>query len=301
MTNQNILVLNQKMAPIPLQRPMRFAHNLDTTTTFSEANLEHWLETHPDELTDVNINEIDKNGKATLRNGTRGGLSGAQLLEKVRSGQVWINLRNAFDKNEAGRSLLNRAFDQLVAANPSFKAQRVYANLLISAPNARVPFHSDTPEVALFHIAGHKRIYIYPNKSPYLNDLDVERVALRETTEDLPYNPKWDEAAEVFDLAPGDAIIWPTNAPHRVDNLGTLNVSLSCEFITWSSRLRSGAHYTNGTLRRRFHLSPAPYSGLNNVSIFCRWALSLILKKLPLNKAAQLKYVEDFSMTDNLK
>jgi hypothetical protein len=298
MNNDSLLELGPEQKDGPIARPLHFKHKFADSPLFSEMSIANWLETHPEALTDVNINVIHPDGKFRIRTGSRGGLSGVELLEKVRSGEIWINLRDAFNASAEGQALLDRAFGELFAHNPSFKAQKVYANLLISAPQARVPFHADTPDVALFHICGRKRIYIYPNIAPYLSDLDMERVALRETTEDLLYDPNWDAGAHYYDLEPGDAVAWPTNAPHRIDNLGTLNISLSCEFSTWSSRLRSGAHYTNGTLRRRFKMSPVPYSKAGSFGIACRWVASLFLKRLNLNKAAQIKHVEEFSMAD---
>jgi quercetin dioxygenase-like cupin family protein len=36
----------------------------------------------------------------------------------------------------------------------------------------------------------------------------------------------------VYQLEPGDVVSWPHNAPHRIENLDSLNVSLSTGFVT---------------------------------------------------------------------
>jgi hypothetical protein len=148
----------------------------------------------------------------------------------------------------------------------------------------------------LMHLIGRKRIYLYPNHGKFLRDEAMERVALKETTEDLPYDPAWDSEAFVADLEPGQAITWPYNAPHRVDNLGTFNVSLSCEFMTWDARFRHGAYYANGTLRRRFGMSPRPLAQTGRAGQAARWALAAGFKVLRLNKAAEARYDTEFNV-----
>jgi hypothetical protein len=278
------------------RKPMVFAHSLLDTGMFSEAAIARLLETHPDPMTDLNINDIHDDGTCQIHTGTRGGLSGEALLDAVKEGRLWINLRHAFQADGSRGSIVDRLFAELSAHNPGLKPVKVYANLLISAPQARVPYHADTPNVALFHLIGRKRIWIYPNHGKFLRDEAMERVALRETSEDLPYDPAWDAEATVFDLLPGQAVSWPCNAPHRVDNLGTFNVSLSCEFMTWEARLRHGTLYTNGTLRRRFGMNPPPLAGIGPVGRAARWGLSNAFKALKVNRRAQAVFNTDFDV-----
>lgn len=279
-----------------MNQPLAFRHGLLDTGLFTDEALARLLETHPDHLTDVNINDIHDDGTCRIRTGTRGGLSGDRLLERVREGRLWMNLRYADIRDCDGHNLVDRFFGELAGHNPGLRPFGVYPNLLISAPQARVPYHADTPGVVLIHLVGRKRIWIYPNSGKFLRDEAMERVALRETTEDLPYDPAWDAEAACFDLEPGQAVVWPYNAPHRVDNQGTFNVSLSCEFMTWEARLRHGAYYTNGTLRRRFGLSPKPLAETGPVGQAARWALSTVFKKLKVNRAAEARFETEFNV-----
>lgn len=279
-----------------LARPLVFDHGLLDTGLFGEPAIARLLETHPDPLTDVNINDIHEDGTCRVRTGTRGGLSGEALLEAVKAGRLWINLRQAFLANDGADSLVGRFFDELRGANPGFAPTHIYANLLISGPQARVPYHADTPGVVLMHLIGRKRIWIYPNGGKHLRDEAMERVALKETTEDLPYDPAWDADAFIADLEPGKAVTWPFNAPHRVDNLGTFNVSLSCEFMTWEGRLRHGVYYANGTLRRRFGLNPAPYARTGAAGRAARWALAAAFKRMKINRTREAVYETEFDV-----
>jgi hypothetical protein len=69
--------------------------------------------------------------------------------------------------------------------------------------------------------------------------------------EELPYQPSFDQHALAFDLKPGDVISWPQNAPHRVTNLGTINVSLSTGLSTIASEQRTLIFLANRFFRRR--------------------------------------------------
>lgn len=279
-----------------LKEPVVFKHGLLDTGQFSDAMIARLLETHPDHLTDVNINDIADDGTARVRTGTRGGLSGERLLEALKAGRLWINLREAFTTDRGGTSIVSRFFAELEAHNPGLKTFHVYANLLLSGPQARVPYHADTPGVVLMHLVGNKRIWIYPNGGKFLADEAMETVALRETTEDLPYDPAWDSDAFVGDLTPGHGVTWPFNAPHRIDNLGTFNVSLSCEFMTWEARLRHGTYYTNGTLRRRLGFSPKAYAHTSRIGQMARLGASVALKRLGVNKARQAVFETEFDV-----
>lgn len=125
----------------------------------------------------------------------------------------------------------------------------------------------------------------------------MERSALHETTEDLPYDPARDSEAYVADLEPRMAISWPLNASHCVDNLGTFNVSRQCEYMTWQARLRHGVYYTNGTLRRRFGMSPPLQKDVGTMGRAVRWALSVVFKALKINKTAQASFKTEFDIS----
>lgn len=83
------------------------------------------------------------------------------------------------------------------------------------------------------------------------------------------------------DLSPGEAVTWPLYAPHRVDNLGEFNVSLSVEFQTWESRITGGAYFANGLLPK-WGLSPPPMARTPMTARAALWLCSLAMKRAGL-------------------
>jgi hypothetical protein len=90
-----------------------------------------------------------------------------------------------------------------------------------------------------------------------VSDRHREGVALRESDEQLPYDPACDAEALIHDLKPGEMMTWEQNAPHRIVNHGMLNVSMSIEFMTPAAIWKANVLYANGLLRRWFGLNPA--------------------------------------------
>jgi hypothetical protein len=279
-----------------LQGPVLFQHRFSDHPLFSDEGLAGIIDGHPDDMIDFNINRFNEAGQVTkLLTGDRNGMPGADVLRAIGRGEMWVNLRYVNDTHPEISALMQEMQAALEAHNKRFRGAKLHTNLLISAPNAKVPYHADQPEVMLCHVRGAKRIWVYPNGGKHLPDEHFEKVVLKETTEDLPYNRSYDEDAKVFDLAPGQAIAWPPNAPHRVENLGTVNVSLSIEYMTWDSRQRLGAYYVNGLLRR-LGFSVQPVAKLGPIGVAARWALSVPLKRLGLHKGNQMVFAREFEV-----
>jgi hypothetical protein len=276
--------------------PVLFHHRFCDHPLFSDAGLAGIIDGHPDDLTDLNINRFDADGRLVkLMTGDRKGQGGAAVLEAVSRGELWVNLRHVNETHPGLAGLMAEMHAGLVAHNKRFKSARLDTNLLISAPGAKVPYHADQPEVMLCHVRGAKRIWVYPNGGKHLPDEHFEKVVLKETTEDIPSDRSYDANAKVFDLKPGQAIAWPHNAPHRVENLGTVNVSLSIEYMTWDGRRRLGAYYVNGLLRRA-GLPQKSVASLSPLGVAARWALSVPLKRLGLHKGRQMQFEREFEL-----
>ncbi len=287
-----------------LRRPLTFAHTVlgrpQAARLFDDAHLAELLERHPDTLTDVNLYETDHDGLSRVRTGARGALPGVQILDAVRQGRLWVNLRSVQQANPALGEIAQHLLRDLERLNPGLRVMSSNAHLLISAPHSRVPYHADMPGVVLLHLRGRKRIWVYPTDETYLPDTAMEDIALRVTTEDLVYLPEFDTAAAVFDLEPGMALSWPINAPHRVENLGTLNVSLSIEFMTWEARLRHGVYYAHGALRR-LGISPPRSDRVSKPGAAARWALAVALKRLNVHRRLAKTHRVDFNLATSLR
>jgi hypothetical protein len=83
---------------------------------------------------------------------------------------------------------------------------------------------------------------------------EVEDIFAGVRIENLPFDPAFDDAATCYDLEPGRLIAWPQNAPHRICNGDSLNVSLAAEFVTTRSLRRQNVWLANRLISRKLHV-----------------------------------------------
>ena len=226
-------------------------HGLLQTGYFSDAGLAQILDDHPDEaLTLATMGE----DSATFewRDGDRNGVSGAELLETVKRGHLWINCRQILRYQPRLADCVNQLYDELEEGNAGFRADDRSANLLISSPSAIVHYHVDMPVNMLWHVRGKKRVWVYPPFDARFAPVPMlEKVCAGLWSEEIPYDEAWDRYALVFDAEPGQLITWPQLTPHRVTNLEGLNVSLSTEHKNPRARRRLNVYQANHFLRTR--------------------------------------------------
>lgn len=272
---------NQQQRDDFANKPMTFAHRFAETGLFDDERLAQVLDRYPSELYDINLFDFDAEGQMQMRTGVRGRMPGKDVLAGVKEGRVWVQLRGVEAHYEELGVAMRAMFAEIAGQAPGFRPIQLNGQLIMSAPQAKVPFHADAPGVCLFHIRGRKRIWIYPNDEAHMPQRGMEDIMLKQTTEDLPYRREWDANAQVFDLEPGTAITWPLHAPHRIENLGVFNVSLSVDYQTWGTRITNGAHYANGLLRRW----KLPVAGMARTPMAARaglWAAHLAMKRMNL-------------------
>lgn len=233
-------------------------HNLHTRPMFSDKGLIDLLDNYPREyfnLYTMSVNE--ETGERLFRYGSAGDLSGAEILAAVKSGLLWINLREANTHIEEYAALSDEMFGSLEHCVPGLKTFKRDAGVLISSPKARVFYHLDIPLVTLWQISGEKTFYVYPTGTPFATNEALEGIVLRESEEEIHYDPAFDQAATKVLLKPGMVANWPQTAPHRIDNGDMVNVSLSVEFQTFDAVVHANALFANGVLRRTYGRDPA--------------------------------------------
>lgn len=279
-------------------------HGLDAVAYSGDAVLAELLDRYPDDLIDVNQFNYDAGGQVTLKAGERGQTSGAELLEAVRKGRMWINLRNVEDVWPEFWQVASDAFGDMASAYDSLRAVKRSGQLIISSPGTRVPYHFDAGGVVLFHMRGIKRMFVYPSDEAHLPERAMEAMVARRMTEEIPYNLGFENDAEVFELHPGEAVAWPLYAPHRVENVDGLCVSLSMEYQTWESRARTGALYTHACLRE-MGMKPKPVHTLSGIGLAMRWVASVPLRRLRIlgNRIAEIprEFVVDASADNGMR
>jgi hypothetical protein len=231
------------------QRGQAFRHTLAERPMFSDEGLASVLERYPRDRIGVFTMGSDLTDTSTWRRGSAGKLSGDQLLAAVKTGRLWLNLRDT-DKHLPDYADLLR---EIVAEKEQALGTRILKpdlGLLISSPQAEVFYHLDVPLSSLWQIRGEKSFRLYPRAPPYVADAQIERFVLREAEGQFDFDPLWDADAEQFVLTPGVMVAWPQNAPHRISNGPMMNVSLSMEFMTPAALLRANILYANGLMRR---------------------------------------------------
>lgn len=236
-------------------RPVCAQHNLHEGPLATDEGLASLLDAYPREKLGVYAFPPHAEGRVEARHGRAPDIAGADLLEAVKTGQIWLNLRAVNQNVAEWASLGETVFGPLEAAMGE-KTLKRDIGVLISSPNIHVHYHLDIPLVCLVHLRGTKTLTLYPPRAPFAPPDQIEAVALREREEDISYESVFEAEARAFELSSGQAITWPQNAPHRVQNGPMMNVSLSCEFMTPIALLRANAIYTNGVLRRSLKLAP---------------------------------------------
>lgn len=278
-----------------LTQPKVYDHQIHKTGLVEDAALARLLDSYPEELLDINAYSYDAEGQVSLATGERGRADGAALLEAIQGGRVWVNLRDAHEAHPELWGHIQPAFDA-IAEDLGVKPIKVTGQLILSSPQTKVPYHFDAAGVVLFHMRGVKKLWVYPADEAHLPQPSVEKVIMRTSTEELPYRMAFDGDARVVELQPGQALTWPLYAPHRVENQGVFNVSLSLDFQTWGTRLMRGAHYANGVMRR-WGMTPASMARTPQPVQAALWAASLAMKKANLAPNLIKDYERSFELS----
>jgi hypothetical protein len=253
-------------------------HSLGESGLFDDENLIRMIDSHPPQHLGINTMGFDED-TLEWREGHRNGVPADVLLNLVRTGRLWINLRNTLDHHPQVREAIDAIYNALEAHKRGFVAQDRSANLLISSPGAIVHYHIDVPVNMLWHIRGKKRVWVYPPFDfNYVSQEVVEAVCNNEQVEDVPYDVEFDNGAQVFDVQPGQLLTWPQLTPHRVTNLEGLNVSLSTEHKNPRARRRINVHLANQWLRRTFGLSSRS-TNVNGLEAHAKQALARCVRK----------------------
>lgn len=260
-----------------------FQHRLADTGLFTDDALIDLLERHPANMTDVCTmgGTNDPLYPNKFRTGDFRDASAADLVAAAKAGSVWINLRKAMNIHADYNAVLKHMYSDLsdVTGNRAYNAN---GGILISSPVARVPYHFDKTEVILWHIRGQKTVHVWPVNQTFIPDRAVEATLTNMIEDDLPYGADFEDHSTVLRLQPGQGATWPLNAPHRVDN-ETFCVSVTTEYSTPESAMKSATMMTNATLRRYFGRAPL-YENDGAVARRLKSIAGRVIRKTPLAK-----------------
>ena len=171
--------------------PVMIRHGLSDHPLFSLEGLGALIEGYPrNEYAIVRVNEDD--GTRCWREGEIVGLSGLEVIEAIRRGRMWLNLRNLNQIDARYGAVVEQMFKELESAVPGLSTHKQDVGIIISSPGGQVGYHCDLPGQGLFQIQGRKRIYLYPGVDPYLKPTDLENIALRGDEVSMHWEPGYD-------------------------------------------------------------------------------------------------------------
>jgi hypothetical protein len=266
-------------------------HTLGENSLFSDTALVALLDNFPREHLYAHDMGDDPNRIDVNRLASHDGVSGAELLQAVRSGRLWLNVTRIDRVDGRCRLLIDQLYDALCVQLPSFEPMSCCGTLLISSPHALVHYHADASASVLWHVRGRKRVWVYPAlDSNFLRRELLEDIYAGARHEFVPYVAALDSGAEVFDLEPGQWIAWPHNSPHRIANLDSLNVSLVTEHTTPTGQRRSRVYLANRFLRTRLGVRN-PSAREDGVVAVAKTVVQRVARKLGLDPVRLRQHV----------
>ncbi|MEQ1573281.1 MAG: hypothetical protein ABL993_03465 [Vicinamibacterales bacterium] len=261
------------------RQPIRLAHQLHQSPLFTTEKLARLIERYPREHYSLVLSGgVD--GDRVWREGEIGALSGDQVLSAIAAGRFWLNLRNVDHVDARYGAVLDELCAEIGAKVPHFAAATRGAGILISSPRTKVYYHVDLPAQMLIQIVGHKRVYVYPATPPFVTPEDLESIALFDVEVDITPESWFDDHAAAFDFEPGQLLSWPLNAPHRVENLDDVNVSMTVSYADRDIRYRQVVSRANGILRHRCGYQPRSRA-TSGVSFWTKALMQEVLRHGP--------------------
>ena len=281
------------------QEQLLLNHRLSETGLFSHDALADLIDNYPSASYNLNTMGYDHENPE-WREGIIRGIDGKAVIESIRQGRMWLNLRQVDQVSSKYKTLLDEIFDEFEAYVPGFETFKRKFGILISSPKVQVFYHAEIPGQSLWQVEGRKRVYVYPNEKPYLAPENLEGIILGETEEEMPYEPEFDNGAQVYDLKPGEMVHWPLNCPHRVVNEDCLNISVTTEHWTDDIRKSFAVNYANGVLRRSFGVKN-PSQSITGAGVYAKAAMAVAWRKLKLDQSKKVVRVIDFTLDPSAK
>ena len=278
------------------QQTLKLRHSLHELPLFSDERLAQQIENYPREFYNLHTMDHKSHNIESWREGEFGQASGKDIIQSIKDGRIWLNMRNISEVSTEYQDMLNDIFSDFESSIPELKTYRRTMGLLISSPKAQCYYHFDVPGQMLWQIRGSKRVYVYAPKKPFLSQKDQEDVVLNRMDDvKIRYEDWFDNYSDVIEISPGDALVWPLNSPHRVENLDCMNISLTIEYYTDEIRNKYAMNYANGLLRSGMRLQH-PSQAITGSAFYGKLAMAAFHKYSGMQKRLADKRVIDFQI-----
>jgi hypothetical protein len=284
------LVESKVTKPAPLKAPKAIEHDLPPYLASDEA-LIHALNRYPPGL-------VDANGQVSLGFDETGHADGEGVLAAIKAGRLSLTLRNV---QEAHPGLWAEALASFLRLAPTLgirKPGKLSGQLVLSSAQAHAPYDFASTGVAVFHLRGVKRVWVYP-----INDVSLPQAMMEAVISGAASAPEFahtrlqDASAWRFDIVPGEALAMPLYAPHRIENQEDICVTLVLTYETAESRITNGAHIANSVLRRHGRkvasMSKTPF-----IARALLWQASLAFRAVGITKKRPTRIAREFVVAD---
>jgi hypothetical protein len=182
-----------------------------------------------------------------------------ETLASIDAAGAWVALKY-IEKVAPYGTLLERCLAEIrpLAERLAPGMCQPHAFLFVSSPRAVTPYHIDPEHNFLLQIRGRKRVTVWdPADRDAVSELDLEKFLSGGRHRNLPWREDLAARGVAFELGPGDGLHIPVTAPHWVQNLDEVSVSLSVTFRSEVSEAREAVFKVNRMLRA-LRWAPAP-------------------------------------------
>ncbi|WDR01742.1 hypothetical protein PSQ19_13470 [Devosia algicola] len=122
MTNQILTDWQPHHASLFGNHSLALAHNLAASSLFTDEALARLIENSPREAYHVNYSQKTPGNPPKRREGEIKNLSGLEVLDTVRNGNIWVNLTAPGTVDSAYTDLLNAIYAEFEERVPGFKS-----------------------------------------------------------------------------------------------------------------------------------------------------------------------------------
>ena len=229
--------------------PHRLAHGLRGHSLLTLEALAELAETLPVQSREYNRADLPVGLNGTVPPGN--GLGIGETIRCINETGSWAALKN-IEQVPAYRDLLHALLEEL---RPAIEARtgamlRPQGFVFITSPNGVTPYHFDPEHNILLHLAGEKKMTLFPQGNPSFAPDETHETYHTGGGRELFWRDEFEHGGTEWTLRPGEALYVPVMAPHYVRNGPASAISLS---ITWRSEwsfAEADARAFNAVLRR---------------------------------------------------
>lgn len=246
-------------------RPAMFSHSLIDHPLLTLAALEGLAQRLPADSIEYNPGALPIGiAPEAIPPAERGVIETIRTIDQCGS---WMVLKR-IEQHPDYAALLHAILDQIkpITDRNTGQMHRCEGFIFISSPGSVTPFHFDPEHNLLLQLRGRKTMTVFSAEDQDLLDSTVhEAFHLGQHHRNLIWLDEFADRGTAITIAPGEAIHVPVKAPHWVQNLDEVSLSLS---VTWRSDwsvAEADARAFNHVIRQ-FGLkprAPAPFPARN--------------------------------------